>query len=145
MSKVVVKLSILLIGISTQKAILLLFKTQTWTLVFFNTRIARSRDTLLLYTEYKDQDTSNTIVLIRSNIIVTLPSATRQISKLTHLDLKWNKISHALISSNAWITKESIKLTQTPAHSRGIDLTKNSISRSIKKSRRLRSNQFTQL
>ena len=61
-------------------------KEQTWILGFLNVRTVESGGTLLLHTEFKDQNTLSIIVLTKQSTTVIIYDIAKLISKLTPLD-----------------------------------------------------------
>jgi len=80
-----------------------------------------------LCAELEDQNTLNTMGLIRLNTTITLPGVVKQTLKSIYCTSKQNKVNHALICLNAWIAKANTKQIQINAHSGEIDLTRNNI------------------
>jgi len=78
-----------------------------------------------LCAELKDQNTLNTMGLVRLNTTITLSSVAKQTLKSIYCISKQNKVNHALIFLNAWIAKANTKQIQINAHSGEIDSTRN--------------------
>ena len=98
-----------------------------------------------LYTKLIGQSVSNTMVPTRLNIINTLHSAVRQISKQTHQDSRLNRMGLVHTASSASTARVIIKLILPNAPSGSTALTKNSIQRSTKSFMKTEASQSAQL
>ena len=79
------------------------------------------------------------------NTTSTLLNTTKQIQKLTSLDLRQNRVNHALTCSNVQIVKAIIKPIPINTLSNNTNSTKNSIPRNIRSFVKTEDNQLVQL
>ena len=93
--------------------------------------------------ESKNLNVSSAMVLTSWKITKNLDGAVKQMKKQTLLNSKQKKENLAHIHSNVWTVRATIKPTQIYVCSRGINLTRSSNRRSMPRSMKTGSSQFT--
>jgi len=83
--------------------------------VFPSAKTAGNGVTPLSHAEYKEQSVSSAIAPTSPNTTENSVGAAKLMLKLTHLDWKPKRVSHAPIHSNVPTAKEITKPTPTPA------------------------------
>ena len=142
MSKVVVEPSLLLTSVSISVGSSQLLEMLTWTLGFYNIKIARNRVTSYSHIESKEPNVSNVMGLTNLKIIVSLTGVTKLTQRQTPLTFLHFKVNCVLIHSNVLTVEATIKQTQTHVPFGDIDLTESSTRRSMLRSVKTGPNQF---
>ena len=119
-----------------------LFEVLIWTPEYCNVKIAGNGDIQHSYVEFKVLSTLNATDLTNQKTIMNLDGVAKQMRRQILHALKQRKGSHACICSNAPLVRVITKQIQIYVYSGDIDLTGNSIRRSILRSVKTELNQF---
>ena len=143
MFKVVTKLKDSLTNASMSASTSLLFGVLTWIRVYLNVKTVGNGVIQHFLAGSKDLSVSNAMVLTSWKITANLDGAIKWMKNQILNDLKQRKRNHAHICSNAWIAGVTTKLTQICVCSKGIDSIRSGNRRSMPRSMKTGSNQFT--